>query len=112
MLSIIVFKRIGLTNTIIFDMPIIMAILGGSLYSRCTILEESKILCYISTISYHFFLCQLFLWDVSLSFMNMFQLSGNMCKIIVSFISCLAISLIMYEGFDKPIQKRIKKRSE
>jgi len=91
---------------IIFCIPIIAGMIILSFFVRNRFLENSRILLYFSTISYYFFLIQLFLWKVSSRVMKLLHLSRNRYKIMISFSICLALSILIYEFFDKPIRKK------
>lgn len=93
---------------IIICMPLIAALIVCSWLIRSRRLENSRILLYCSSISYHFFLVQIFLWDLTKKIMEGFGLDGSRYKIRVSFVVCLAVAVLMYELFDKPVQKICK----
>ena len=75
------------------------------LISRSIKLKGNVVISTLSSLSYHFFLIQLILWDVSSRIMKILDVSGNMAKIAVSLICCTVISFLMYMCFDKPIKK-------
>ena len=68
-------------------------------------LEHSKILQYLSSISYVFFLAQFFVWPsvpVLLSYVNT---DNNIIRIIIAFILCIMLSIFFYEVFEKHLNK-------
>ena len=75
------------------------------LISRNIKLKGNLVISTLSAMSYHFFLVQLILWDVSAKVLNLLGLSGNAAKITVSLTCCTVISFLMYMCFDKPIKK-------
>ncbi|MBQ6270277.1 MAG: acyltransferase [Clostridiales bacterium] len=75
------------------------------LISRSIKWKGNKVIRVLSGMSYHFFLVQLILWDVSSKVMKILDVSGNKAKIAVSLISCTIISFLMYMCFDMPIKK-------
>ncbi len=105
---IIVVCRIALQD-IIF-LPLLSIIMFTSYNIRCQTLEKSKMLAYMSKISYYFYLLQLFLWKVSATVLVNLGLSGNLHKICVSFVCCVILAVMNYEVFDKPIQKLLSKK--
>lgn len=74
------------------------------LISRSIKWKGNKVISVLSGMSYHFFLVQLILWDVSSKVMKLLGVSGNKAKIAVSLLSCTIISFLMYMCFDKPIK--------
>lgn len=73
--------------------------------SRSIKWKGNKVISILSGMSYHFFLVQLILWDVSSKVLDVFGASGNKVKIAVSLVCCTVISFLMYMCFDKPIKK-------
>ena len=79
------------------------------LISRNVKLKGNIVVSTLSAMSYHFFLIQLILWDISTHILDFTGLSGNKTKIAVSLITCTVISFAMYMFFDKPIKKHATK---
>lgn len=90
------------------SMPCLFVVL---LVSRNIKLKGNKVISILSAMSYHFFLVQLILWDVSGRVMDLFGVSGNKAKIAVSLSCCTVISFLMYMCFDTPVKKLISKIS-
>lgn len=105
------YRRLGRVYFIqtIMCLPLVAAAIVCSYLIRSRHLENSRILLYCSSISYHFFLVQIFLWDLTKMIMDRFGLDGNRYKIMVSFGVCFMLASLIYELFDKPVQKIIKK---
>ncbi|MCR5057552.1 MAG: acyltransferase [Clostridiales bacterium] len=77
--------------------------------SRSIKWKGNKVISTLSGMSYHFFLVQLILWDVSAKVMKILDVSGNKAKIVVSFVCCTVISFVMYTCVDKPVKKLASK---
>lgn len=75
---------------------------------------KSKILQYLSDISYAFFIAQFFTWDIT-KFLNKnflwLRLNANINLIILSFLICLTIAILLHEIVEKPVKKQFNKRS-
>ncbi len=93
-----------------FVIPIILvAFLIGSVL-QCQVLEKSKILSALSGMSYQFFLMQLFLWDLTSVVLGALNISGNVAKIVTSFVLCTVVSYTIYRFFDRPARKWLAKK--
>lgn len=66
---------------------------------------NSKIIQYMSEISFEFFLAQMFLWPISREIIALLGFDGNLLKIIVSLTVCSLIAVSLHEL----VQKRLKK---
>lgn len=89
----------------IFNIPMFTLIIFGLAGFKNYYLEHSKILQYLSSISYVFFLAQFFVWPsvpVLLSYVNT---DNNIIRIIIAFILCIMLSIFFYEVFEKPLNK-------
>lgn len=104
--SIIVHGGIWLEG--IVGTPIIAIILSTFSLMRYETLEKSKILGYLSKISYYFYLLQLFLWKISGAVIEVIGNDRNRYKVGVSFICCVLLSVLIYELYDKPIQRKLR----
>jgi len=66
-------------------------------------LENSKILCYCSKISFSFFLSQFFVWEIGAWFVELIGYDSNMVRIVFTFTVCVVISVLMYEVVQKQV---------
>ena len=70
------------------------------------------VISYANSLCYPFFLAQFFVWK-PMKYLeentNIFQLYGNIKKITLSFVMCVAISIIFYELICKPCRKMVIK---
>ncbi len=80
--------------------------------STVILLRGNRVISTLSAMSYHFYLVQMILWNLSALILSTLGLSGNIWKITVSFLACTIISFIMYRFFDKPIKSFFIKRNE
>jgi len=72
-------------------------------------LKPLNIVIYVSNLSYSFFLAQLFIWNIMRAITEYVKLSDNIIRILSSFIICLILAIVLYEGIEKPIKVAIKK---
>lgn len=100
-------SRNNLQNFILsfFPIPVILVILLLSTRLFCEKIENSKVLSTLSGMSYHFFLVQIFLWEITDGILNLFGLEGNLYKIFGSLSLCTLISYLVYNFYDKPVRK-------
>ncbi len=68
-------------------------------------IKDNFIIQYLSTVSYSFFLVQLFIWVIMQKIVNMVRIDNNIFRIISSFIVCFIIASLMYELVEKPSKK-------
>lgn len=69
------------------------------------ILEKSKILQYMSNISYVFFFAQFFAFDISWRIIKGFDWWHNTGNILMSFTICTVIAVLLHELVEKPLKK-------
>lgn len=91
--------------------PFIMFTLWASFIARCSWFENNMVIKYLSSLVYYFFILQIFLWKISDAVISLIyricsvDLTSNICKLSISFIICLLLSIIVFEFFDKPIKR-------
>ncbi|NLJ70247.1 MAG: acyltransferase [Clostridiaceae bacterium] len=73
-------------------------------------LENSKILNYLSAITFAFFLVQYFTWPISKRISVLLSQEGNKSLIIISLITNLLLSILVYELFEKPVTKKLRQK--
>ena len=96
----------------IIALPMFMLIILTLSGVRCRLLEKSKIVRYLSSISYAFFLAQFFVWKNTLKIMEHFDLERNRHKILISLGLCVFIAILLHELIEKPFNKLCKKNAD
>lgn len=92
---------------VIPSLSVIIVLLSWMRFSK---LQHSKLILYLSGISFTFFLCQILpLWTISWKICIIIGSENNMLKIIVSFVSCLIGAIIIHEFIEKPSSAIMKK---
>lgn len=105
--SVAVKLNIGLGNYMLYSwicLPCFMLILIGLSGVESRLLEKSKVLKWLSSITYVFFLAQLFSNSVSKKIINLAGIDSNIIKIFLGWGVCFAIAMIL-----RLIEIRIKK---
>lgn len=70
----------------------------------------SKLISYLSEISYAFFLAQLFIWPIMRRLCSLLNIGNNIAKILLSFIVTTMISIVIHELVEKSSKKILSKR--
>ena len=74
-------------------------------------LESSRLLQYLSKLSYAFFLAQFYVWTISsIVVFHLIRRNDNLTRIIVSFLCCLVVSILLHEVIEKNFTKLLKKK--
>ena len=74
-------------------------------------LQNSVVLYYCSKLSYAFYLSQLFVWTVSpIILWHILHVDNNFMRIVVSFFSCMVISVLLHECIEKPASKWLRNK--
>lgn len=92
-------------NFIVIPMFVLM-ILGLSKISLNN-LNNSKIIKYLSEISYSYFLAQFFTWPIVKLIIKKYQIYSNNQKILLCVIICLLIAILLHELVEKKCKKII-----
>lgn len=74
------------------------------------LLTKSKLIKYAGSLTFYFFILQVFLWRLSAKVCGLTGLESNKGKLLVSFVLCVALSIICKELFDKHAQKYLKNK--
>ncbi|STO00901.1 Uncharacterised protein [[Eubacterium] infirmum] len=74
------------------------------------LLTKSKLIKYVGSLTYYFFILQVFLWRLSAKVCGFAGLESNKGKLLVSFVLCVAMSIMCKELFDKHAQKYLRKK--
>lgn len=73
-------------------------------------LDSSRLLQYLSKLSFAFFLAQFYVWTISsILVFHLIRKDGNLIRIIVSFLCCLVVSIFLHEVIEKPMKDYLKK---
>ena len=74
------------------------------------LLTKSKLIKYAGSLTFYFFIFQVFLWRLSAKVCGLTGFESNKGKLLVSFVLCVALSIICKELFDKHAQKYLKNK--
>lgn len=74
------------------------------------LLTKSKLIKYAGSLTFYFFILQVFLWRLSAKVCGLTRFESNKGKLLVSFVLCVALSIICKELFDKHAQKYLKNK--
>lgn len=72
--------------------------------------KDSRIISYLSSIAYCFFLAQFFTWKTSMFLLNAVHIDNNLARIVTSLAVCIFWSIVLHELVEKPF-KRIAHRT-
>lgn len=99
-----------LMNWVVLPCLIVMFLIFRNVSFRS--LDSSRLLQYLSKLSYAFFLAQFYVWTISsIVVFKILNKDANSIRIIVSFVCCLVVSTFLHEVIEKPIKNYlIKKR--
>lgn len=68
-----------------------------------------KIIGYLSSISYAFFMAQFFVWEMTIFIINKFDIASNFFRGAIAFTICTIIAILLHECIEKPVGKVLKK---
>ena len=100
---------IGYVTTPIYYYLIAFAMLI-SIKFKPRLLTKSKLIKYAGSLTFYFFILQVFLWRLSAKVCGLTGFESNKGKLLVSFVLCVALSIICKELFDKHAQKYLKNK--
>lgn len=92
---------IGRGNYMLYSwicLPIFSLMILGTANLKWKHSDNSKIILYLSTISYAFFLAQFFVWPI----MKQININSNSLKIVISIVLCTTIAIGMHEVVERP----------
>jgi len=100
-----------LMNWVVLPCFIVMFLIFRNVSFRS--LDSSRLLQYLSKLSFAFFLAQFYVWTISsIVVFKIINRDANCIRIIVSLLCCLVVSTFLHEVIEKPIKDYlIKKRS-
>ena len=101
--------RIEYVTTPIYYYLIAFAMLI-SIKFKPRLLTKSKLIKYAGSLTFYFFILQVFLWRLSAKVCRLTGFESNKGKLLVSFVLCVALSIICKELFDKHAQKYLKNK--
>lgn len=81
-----------------------------SIMFKPRLLTKSKLIKYAGSLTFYFFILQVFLWRLSAKVCGLTGFESNKGKLLVSFVLCVALSIICKELFDKHAQKYLKNK--
>lgn len=81
-----------------------------SIKFKPSLLTKSKLIKYAGSLTFYFFILQVFLWRLSAKVCGLTRFESNKGKLLVSFVLCVALSIICKELFDKHAQKYLKNK--
>ncbi len=84
-------------------LPLFCLMLPALAYIKLGSLDNSKIIKYLSQISYCFFLAQFFVWPL----IRIMEINNNVLKIVISVILCVIIAVVLNYFIEKPVKKWI-----
>lgn len=102
--------EIGSQNYMLYSwilLPTFILILPALAIVEWKKIENSRIILYLSEISYTFFLVQLFLWPIMTVLVRSLGIQAGIAKIFSSFLSCFLLAALIHELIEKPFKKRI-----
>ena len=121
--GLIIFLILGVTLAVSIGIPydfmlynwialpsfsVIILILGSMSLEK---MSHSKMLNYLSSISFTFFLCQVLpLWGICRRIVEHLNLTNNGLKIIISFAICFVGAILIHELIEKPSVKILRKK--
>lgn len=97
-----------LYNIIVLPCFAVMLFPLGSL--KMPLLEKSNVLGYLGKISYAFYLTQFFAWKIGAWGVELIGYNHNWTRILITFMYCVAASIVAYELIQRPIVKYIKSK--
>ncbi len=74
------------------------------------LLTKSKLIKYAGSLTFYFFILQVFLWRLSAKVCGLTGFESNKGKLLVSFVLCVALSILCKELYDKHAQKYLKNK--
>ncbi|WP_103877688.1 hypothetical protein [Bacteroides thetaiotaomicron] len=98
-----------LYNIVALPLLSIMAVSGANM--RVNMLQDSKIIQYLSGFAFTFFLCQVLpLWGVSRAIYNILGFETIFMGFIISLTICLIGAIALYELIEKPFTNLLKRK--
>ena len=74
------------------------------------LLTKSKLIKYAGSLTFYFFILQVFLWRLSAKVCGLTGFESNKGKLLVSFVLCVALSILCKELYDKHAQRYLKNK--
>ena len=71
-------------------------------------MQNSRVISYLGSISYCFFLAQFFTWRLTAFILRIINQDSNLLKIIISMLICIVLSILLYELVERPFKKLVK----
>lgn len=105
--SMAVYLHIGLENFLLYSwiaLPL-FTLQIFTLAGLDAVFLHSRIVQYASAVSYAFFLAQFFVWQLADAFFRWSGITQNLLQIVISFLFCLAISILLHELVEVPAKR-------
>lgn len=111
-LACFMFAAYYLGNVWMTNLSIIVVCLGiyYSTKIRCDALDNSRMLQYISSLTYPFYILQLLLWIPSLKIIEWLGIGDSKWDFMVAFILLIFMCILAHELYEKPIKKALKRK--
>ena len=111
-LACFMFAAYYLGNVWMTNLSIIVVCLGiyYSTKIRCDALDNSRMLQYISSLTYPFYILQLLLWIPSLKIIEWLGIGDSKLDFMVAFILLIFMCILAHELYEKPIKKALKRK--
>lgn len=91
--------------------PLLSVFMLSACMIRIKALERCKLLRYASTVTYEFFLIQLFVWKITAFVIDILKMPNrNISRMLVSFIIAVLLSCFLHEIYQKPLAKLFTKK--
>lgn len=74
------------------------------------LLTKSKLIKYAGSLTFYFFILQVFLWRLSAKVCGLTGFESNKGKLLVSFVLCVMLSILCKELYDKHAQRYLKNK--
>jgi len=98
-----------LFNIVALPCFIVMIISLGSM--KFKEIKDTRLLLYLSSISFTFFLCQILpLWDLSRFLYDTISIESNLLKILLSFTICMLGAILIHHVVEVPVSSYFKKK--
>lgn len=105
--------NIGRGNYMLYNwigLPIFILMLFTLSQIQCKKTINRKILSYLSSISYAFYLVQIFAFKITAYVLGRLCIEKNVIRIITSFLICMLLATLTYELIEKPVSNFLKRK--
>lgn len=78
--------------------------------AKMDLIDNSRIIKYLSSLAYPFFLAQLFSNWICLDIIDKYGITSNVKKIVLGWSICIVIAILLHELIEKPMTKILKRK--